>query len=411
MDEETRQEHLDRLRAQIENPSREDYIEEISDADREKLIEFSDELFLLQSEYSVHRHEKLLRHLKILAVEVGSLADALEDRDGTEDLIRWINRYRDDSEETNKDYRVALRMFGKRTGESDSIPTSIEWVPGTTSNSYDPSPDPADMFDWEDVQDLADAATNLRDSALVAVAMDLGARSGELRDISVGDISDYDHGYRIRLDGKTGQRSVTIIEAAGYLRNWLSQHPRSKDTDALLWCRLQTGESMSYKNYTKILKRLERRVETGKTMDLTNFRKSNFADMLSRGVPYVHACRRQDRNPDSKHNLRYLAIFAEDTEREHAKAYGIDVEEEEEAQKVSVRCPRCEQKTPRDKSLCVWCGQVLSQSAAEALQDFEESKDRDLANLDRDEALVLLEAQGVLDEYPGLKSLLADAEA
>jgi hypothetical protein len=168
---------------------------------------------------------------------------------------------------------------------------------------------------------------------------------------------------------------------------------------------------MSFKNYTKILKRLESRVETGKTMNLTNFRKSNFADMLSRGVPYVHACRRQGRNPDSQHNLRYLATFAEDTEREHAKAYGIDVEEEEEAQKVSVRCPLCEQKTPRDKSLCVWCGQVLSQGAAEVLEDFEESKDRDLAALDRDEALVLLEAQGVLDEYPGLKSLLAEAES
>jgi integrase len=411
MDEERRQDILDRLRAQINDPTRDDYIEDITPDDREKLIEFSDELFLLQSEYGIHRHEKLLRHLKILAVEVGGLADALDDRDATEDLIRWINRYRDDSEETNKDYRVALRMFGKRTGESDEIPSTISWVPGTTSNSYDPAPDPGDLFTWEEVQDLADAATNLRDAALVAVAMDLGARSGELRNISIGDVTDYEHGYRIHLDGKTGQRSVTIIEAAGYLRNWISQHPRGENGNAPLWCKLKTGDGMSYKNYTKILKRLERRVETGKTMNLTNFRKSNFADMLSRGVPYVHACRRQGRNPDSQHNLRYLATFAEDTEREHAKAYGIDVEEEEEAQKVSVRCPRCEQKTPRDKSLCVWCGQVLSQGAAEVLKDFEESKDRDLAALDRDEALVLLEAQGVLDEYPGLKSLLAEAES
>ena len=60
--------------------------DEISNADREALIEFSDELYLLQTKYSGHRHLKLLSHCTNRAETVGGLADALEDRDAAEEI-------------------------------------------------------------------------------------------------------------------------------------------------------------------------------------------------------------------------------------------------------------------------------------------------------------------------------------
>ncbi|MFT4910597.1 MAG: response regulator RpfG family c-di-GMP phosphodiesterase, partial [Natronomonas sp.] len=69
---------IETLRARIEES------EEVSDDDRSALLDFSDELYLLQTKYSDHRHLKLLRHCTRMAEHVGGLADALENRDAAE---------------------------------------------------------------------------------------------------------------------------------------------------------------------------------------------------------------------------------------------------------------------------------------------------------------------------------------
>jgi hypothetical protein len=71
------------------------YSDEISAADREVLTDFSDGLYPLQTEYSDHRHLKLLRHCTRIAEHAGGLANALEDRDAAEDVVRWIHQTSD----------------------------------------------------------------------------------------------------------------------------------------------------------------------------------------------------------------------------------------------------------------------------------------------------------------------------
>ena len=210
----------------------------ISDADRSALFDFSDELYLLQTKYSDHRHLKLLRHCTRMAEHVGGLAEALEDRDATEDIVRWINRTYD-NEETNRDYRVALSVFGRRTSDEngDDPPESIEWVPSGTSSSYDPEPNPGDMLHWEeDVLPMIEATRYSRDAALIAAAWDSGARSGEIRGLSVGDVTDHRHGFQLTFQGKTGQRTVTLIPSVPYLQQWLSDHPARDDPNAPMDC-------------------------------------------------------------------------------------------------------------------------------------------------------------------------------
>jgi hypothetical protein len=184
---------LDRLREQIETGER-----DVSQADTELLLAFDGRMGLLPSESGKQRREKLLRHCTIMAEADGNdLAAALEDRSEAERIVRWIHAEHDPEEtpETNKDYRIALRMFGKRVAEDgvdvptddDGVPESLSWVPTTTSRNYDPKPDPAEMLDWEeDAEPMIDATMNARDAALIAVAFDSGARSGELLDLRVG---------------------------------------------------------------------------------------------------------------------------------------------------------------------------------------------------------------------------------
>ena len=109
-----------RLRERLDNS------EAISPADADALRDMSDRVRLLgPSEYSDFAHEKYLMRAVKLAEEVGGIADALEDKDAAEDLVTWINTEQTDSAETNKDYRVTLRQFGKLATDGDEIPESL----------------------------------------------------------------------------------------------------------------------------------------------------------------------------------------------------------------------------------------------------------------------------------------------
>lgn len=105
----------------------------LSDEDRDVLLDFSNALDTLgQAVYGDDRHEKLLRHCTRIAEEVGGLSDSLEDKDAAEHIVRWINREYENPE-TNRDYRVALRVFGtrvlKRDPEKDGPPTAFGGSP------------------------------------------------------------------------------------------------------------------------------------------------------------------------------------------------------------------------------------------------------------------------------------------
>lgn len=71
---------IENLRERIKKKSQQSYTGEdkINSVDAEKLIEFSDQLDLLNSVYSDYRHEKLLRHCVIMAEETGGLAETVE---------------------------------------------------------------------------------------------------------------------------------------------------------------------------------------------------------------------------------------------------------------------------------------------------------------------------------------------
>ncbi|MFB6281442.1 MAG: hypothetical protein ABEH40_05445 [Haloferacaceae archaeon] len=127
------EEKLEALRAHIEES------DDIAEADAELLFEFDDRL----AGTRVRRHEKLLRHCVILAEETedGTLAASLTDREAAEEMMDWIFDARI-SEKANRNFRVALRVFGKKVseGDDDELPDSIGWIPTHTSPDYDSSP-------------------------------------------------------------------------------------------------------------------------------------------------------------------------------------------------------------------------------------------------------------------------------
>lgn len=55
--------------------------------DRSGLLSFSDRLFLLQSQCTIYRHVKLLRHCLRLSENAGPISEALSDKKAAERIV------------------------------------------------------------------------------------------------------------------------------------------------------------------------------------------------------------------------------------------------------------------------------------------------------------------------------------
>jgi len=121
------------------------------------LAAFDGRLQLHAQTYGDYRRKKLLGTVtRISERQDTPLTDAITDRSAAESIVAWINRSWN-NEETNLDYRIALRVFGKRLAktpefarlETDShgVPASVAWVSTGYSNEYDPSPGPREILE------------------------------------------------------------------------------------------------------------------------------------------------------------------------------------------------------------------------------------------------------------------------
>ena len=394
---------LETLRERIETSA------DISDDDRDVLVEFDDALTLLNSEYSTHRHLKLLRHVTIIAEGAGGLNDALNDRSAAKEIVRWIHRNYD-NEETNQDYRVALKVFGRRVtddgvrNDPDEPPESLDWIPSGTSNNYDPAPDPGEMLDWDDdVIPMIEQTDHARDAAAIALQFDAGLRGGEFQSLTVGDISDHDHGLQVTVDGKQGRRSVLLIPSVPYVREWLDEHPAPDDRDAPLWSKLNSADGISYRMKTKMFKKPADRADIEKPVTLTNFRKSSASYHASKGLNQAHLEDRYGWVRGSGAASRYIKVFAEDADNELARMHGLDVDEQETEDIGPVECPRCGLQEKREAHFCSRCGQAMRVEAAATVDTAEDEIKESYKQVDPDDA-------DTMEKLDRLDDLLDDPE-
>lgn len=367
----------------------EQYTEDtINDEDAGDLMLFSDQMDL--HDYSDGRHEKLLRHATRAAEKVGGLHDALEDREPAEDIVRWINLTYENPR-TKADYRIAIRVFGKhalRLGKEADPPESIAWMSANTPRDYDPKPSRADMLEWQDdlLPLINEGTTNARNKALFATQFEGGFRPVcELYELRVGDVKKTSIGTEIEVDGKTGERSVTMILAVPYLNRWLGDyHPTPGDDDAYLWVK-SDGERMSYTTFYKYFKRAADRIGLEKPVAPKMFRKANatWLARLDKNEAFIED--RQGRERGSDAIAHYVAMFGDDRAAGYAELHGKDVETEDPEDYTPLTCPNCGQKTPQDKAVCMWCNHALDHDAVDDLEETAEAVEQIALSLFRED--------------------------
>jgi site-specific recombinase XerD len=144
---------------------------------------------------------------------------------------------REYSESILKTFRINIKKFfkwlqsekGKKT-----VPDSVfEWLKPGPKNKNGIT---ADMLLTEnDIKRMLEACTSSRDRAIISALYESGARKGELLGLRIGDIMPDDVSAKLMLQGKTGRRSVRLLNAWPYLATYLEDHPDKNNPKAGLW--------------------------------------------------------------------------------------------------------------------------------------------------------------------------------
>jgi integrase/recombinase XerD len=181
-----------------------------------------------------------------------------------------MQRYSPDGQETwtTYDYKKVLKEFvrwlklGSRSYKDVGDPVETKQVKifkvrDTISRE--------DLLTEKDLANILSACTNLQDKAFIHTQLEAGTRPAEILNLKLKHVQFDKSGIiRIKVDGKTGSRVVTLVQSVPDLIKWINAHPLKENLDAPLWIimfKKGYGGQLTYYSARKmVMKRCEKSV-------------------------------------------------------------------------------------------------------------------------------------------------------
>lgn len=301
----------------------------------------------------------LLRALMEKYLKEDALFSALTREDVT-GIISEIERS-DLSEWSKHDYELFLKAFLTWLGRGEIV----DWITITKPRNL-----PDDILMEDEITAMIDAASNLRDKALIATLYEGGFRIGELGGLRVRDITFDKYGAIALVSGKTGMRRVRLIWSMPYIAQWLEVHPLREDRDAPLWIKVNgKPEMLEYPAIRIQLQKIAKRAGIQKRVNPHNFRHSRSTHLASKltesqmeeYLGWVHG---------SKMPSIYVHMSGRDLDADLLKMYGLSPSAEDEKEELkTLQCPHCRTLNTVGARICINCRKPL---AVEEMMEREE---------------------------------------
>jgi integrase len=414
---------------------------DISDDDRALLEEFDTGLER-DDDKGASRHAEVMSYALTIAryrslptekdipIHGLSLREILESEDALEGLLDWLDRRRvvrngrekPLADRTKTHYHGAVRSMGEILTDGEGRPPHIESLAAAVHDTTDPTPHPNTILYWDEhickILDCGDVP--VRDKAFCAVAWESGARPWELHDLDWGDLDVRDDYIVMAIeDGKTTDRNPRLVASMPHLKQWLDEHPIHEEADegenippeTPLWSHLQ--QPKRHKDLSRRTHFAGESAGVNRPTNLQQFRKSRASILAMSPEVTEQALRyRFGWKPESDAPKHYKATFGTEAEDQIAAADGVDIElADEHDDPAPVKCPNCENWTPRHQSKCLFCTAEFDIDAAEENSAAELVEDQKLREKQRE--LLALVGEGeispeTLRRVEGFASVLDD---
>lgn len=286
----------------------------------------------------------------------------------------------DYSEWTKQGFRIGMKKFYrwlyvekfKEDLKPKEYPDVVSWINTTMKENKKKLPE--DMLTEDDVKELIDGCTNIRNKCLVALLWDSGCRIGEVLNLQLKHIVFDRYGAQIIVQGKTGSRRVRLVSSVPYLANWKENHPNKKDSNSYLFVNIgniEQGARVTYQGVESLLRKLKARIGFKKRINPHNFRHSRATFMASR---VKEAVMKETFGWTQKSQMvaTYVHLSGREVDNEILKANGIVTEETEQESKLKPKkCVRCGYENEATALFCSKCSMVMNEKVAKEIDKEE----------------------------------------
>lgn len=275
---------------------------------------------------------------------------------------------------------------------------------------------------------------NKRDRCYHAMAMDLSTRPHELLNLKIKDVKFYKNDnnkqyaeVRIR-EGKTGPRTIPLIDGIPYFKEWISEHPTSTNPES--WLFIPTSNNTNAKNLSY----------DGLAYKYEYYKKKFFPSLLiDNGIPEADKAiiRNLLTKPWNTYIQRHSALteksqfLTEANLRDHAgwsmssdmpqiyvhlngesskallRNKGILVENKEDhnLQVKSIACPNCFERNKPENRFCIECKMVLSYDSYKEAKNEDKQEITNLRNEVQDMRIEFKKVLKIIQQNPVLANV------
>jgi len=232
----------------------------------------------------------------------------------------------------------------------------------------------------EELQKILSAcADSSRDKAMISVHAEAGTRVGELLALKIKDFTLDKFGGIIKVDGKTGVRSIRIVKSVPALTKWLNDHPYKDNRDSPMWVYISLsdtfGDPINYAGFNSILRKRIRQAGITKRIHSHLFRHKEITDLANK-LTETESRMRHGWEKNSLMPARYTHLNQEDLDEKMLGIMGVKTPKEE---KESLQeCTFCKIQYPIDTRFCDACSRPLNVTDALEMEKEQESRTKSL---------------------------------
>jgi integrase/recombinase XerD len=339
--------------------------------------------------------------------DILSFLNSFRKPEALDPLHKWIGTY--------NIYRMHLMRFFKWLYYPDIYPSKdrpkpppIENIPQLKRKEksiYKPT----DL--WTDEEDslFLRYCPNTRDKCYHSMSHDSSCRPHELLRLRIKDVvfkitPDKTRQYaEVVVNGKTGSRSIPLIDSIPYIKDWIGQHPQSGNPNSILLCGLgkYIGRKLNERSLWDIYRRYKRDYfpKLLKNANIPHEDKQKITELLKKPWnPYIrrHSSLTEKSTILKEQHLRqhagwsirshmpekYLHYFGNESSEGILEAYGIKTKDKQLSDVLTPKqCPNCNEPNKPDSKFCAKCGMVLTYDAYNETLEKQQEKESEVQRL------------------------------
>jgi integrase/recombinase XerD len=207
----------------------------------------------------------------------------------------------------------------------------------------------------------------------------------------------------VLVNGKTGSRSIPLIDSIPYIKDWIDQHPQSGNPNSILLCGFgrSIGRKLNERSLAEIYRRYRREYfpKLIKNPNVPPEDKQRVTELLKKPWnPYIrrHSALTEKSGILKEHHLRqyagwsirshmpekYLHYFGNESSEGILVAYGIITKNEQLSNVLKPKqCPNCNEPNKPDSKFCAKCRMVLTYDAYNETLEKQQEKESEVQRL------------------------------